>query len=242
MLPMHLRYLCLVLLCTVLPALGCAARRPLPPGGLSIVVLKQDWQELGLGYEAAPALSRLRAVSLVDPLFQAEPGDIDAYRWSSETLLLTPHATSRLLEALTRSSERQEGIKKLNALKESLGDGNALAHALYVRGFVVLLGEERMYGGIFLDGSSQMAIGFPVARAELDDGRAVLHFLPVHLPFFETDPAADPKAGDDHPGDVPAPMMDHFRAQAMAPKAVENRKLLQDPRIRAWLAAAGRLR
>ena len=108
--------------------------------------------------------------------------------------------------------------------------------------FVVLLGHERVYGGIFLDGESQMAIDFPVARVRVEHKRAVFHFLPVHFPFYETDPAVDPMAGDDRPGDVPTSMMDHFRQAAMTETAVKNRKLLQDPRIRAWLTAAGKLR
>src|SRR4051794_16456947 len=63
-------------------------------------------------------------------------------------------------------------------------------------------GQERGYGGSFLDGESQMAIDFPVARVRVEDKRAVLHFLPVHLPFYETDPTVDPTAGDDRPRDV----------------------------------------
>jgi hypothetical protein len=231
----------LTLLLAMVPV-GCASLRPLPPGGLSLVVFKSDWHELRLGYEAAPALSTLRSVSLADPLFRAEPADVEEYRWSTETLVLTSSATSRLVAALSRTSARQEGIEKLNGLKESLGDHNLLSHALYVRPFVVLLGQERVYGGIFLDGESQMAIDFPVARVRLEDKRAVLHFLPVHLPFYETDPGVDPTAGDDRPRDVPGEMMDHFRRAAMSEIAVENRKLLQDPRIRSWLAAAGKLR
>jgi hypothetical protein len=222
--------------------IGCASPRPLPPGGLSFVVLKSDWHELRLGYKAAPALTALRTTSLADPLFQAEPADVEEYRWSTETLVLTSAATSRLVDALSRVATRQEEIEKLNSLKESLGDRNALSHALYVRPFVVLIGQERVYGGIFLDGESQMAIDFPVARVRVEKKRAVLHFLPVHLPFYETDPVADPTAGDDRPRDVPDSMMDHFRKVAMTETAVENRKLLQDQRIRSWLVAVGKLR
>jgi hypothetical protein len=36
--------------------------------------------------------------------------------------------------------------------------------------------------------------------------------------------------------------MDHFRKVAMTETAVENRKLLQDQRIRSWLVAVGKLR
>jgi hypothetical protein len=220
-------------------AAGCAS---LPPGGVSLVVLKPDWHELRLGYAAGPALSALRSASLADPLFRAEPSDIEEYRWSTETLVLSARATSRLVDALSRASARQEGIEKLNRLKESLGDDNLLSHALDVRPFVVLVGEERVYGGIFLDPPSQMAIDFPVARVGMTGGRAVLHFLPVHLPFYETDPAVDATAGNGAPADVPGQMMDHFRDAAMSPTAVENRALLQDGRIRAWLSAAGKLR
>ena len=69
----------------------------------------------------------------------------------------------------------------------------------------------------------------------------MIHFLPLHLPFFNTDPAVDAKAGGDRPGDVPSDMTDYFCKWAMGPDAVENRKLLQDSRIHQWLAAAGKL-
>jgi hypothetical protein len=112
----------------------------------------------------------------------------------------------------------------------------------YRRPFVMLLNGERMYGGIFLDAPSQMAIAFPVARCAVEGKRCVIHFLPVQLSFFNTDPAADAKAGGDHPADVPSEMMDHFRKSAIEPEAVENRKLLQDSRIHSWLSTAGKLR
>jgi hypothetical protein len=222
-------------------AVGCAAR-PLPPGGISLVVLRPDWHELRLGYEAGPALSTLRSAPLDDALFQADPADVEEYRWSTATLVLTRRATSRLLDALARSAARQEGIEKLNRLKESLGEDDALGRALYVRPFVVLVGRERIYGGIFLDSPSQMAIDFPVARIQLAGARAELHFLPVHLPFCDTDPAVDATAKERRPADVPSQMMDQAQQAATSPTAVENRALLQDPRIRAWLSAAGKLR
>ena len=104
----------------------------------------------------------------------------------------------------------------------------------------MLVGEERIYGGIFLDAVSQMPIDFPVVRCAMEDERSC-DSLPSSSPAcFNTDPAVDAKAGGDRPGDVPSDMTDYFCKWAMGPHAVENRKLLQDSRIHQWLAAAGK--
>jgi hypothetical protein len=90
--------------------------------------------------------------------------------------------------------------------------------------------------------SAHAAIDLSVASVRVEDKRAVLHFLPIHLSFNETNPAVDSTAGEDRPRDVPGEMMDQFRQAAMAETAVKNRRLLQDSRIRAWLTAAGKLK
>ncbi|MBI5536293.1 MAG: hypothetical protein HY898_26460 [Deltaproteobacteria bacterium] len=207
-----------------------------------LIVLAQDWDALRLGYAAQPALATLQSVPLDAPLFKSEPEDLEAYTWNTSTLVFTRSATERWIEAVAQANERKGGLAKLNRLKESLGMGSALERALYLRAFVVMVGQERIYGGVFLDAPSQMAIGFPVARVEIEQGRGVLHFLPLHLPFFQSDPASDSDAGQDAPRDVPSGMINHFRTAAMAPAAIENRRLLQDPRIRECLEAAGKLR
>ena len=229
-----------LLLALPLVALGCKPRER--GDGVRLTILKQDWEELHLGYQPGPALAGLAAASLADPLFEVEPDDIAEYRTATETLVLTPAATSRLVQALAQARPRSEGVRDLNALKERLGHADALESALYIRAFVVRVGETRIYGGIFLDPPSQMAIQFPVARVGLEDGKAVFHFLPVHLPFLRTDPGVDASAGGDRPGDVPAVMVDDFRKQGMSPLAVTNRQLIQYPRIRGALRAAGKLR
>ena len=236
--------LTLALLMTV-PAAAQPAPAP-PRAGFALVVLKKDWEQLHLGYAGGPALAQLRTVALDDALFTAEAGDLEEYRWASSTAVLTPAATARLMDALAGSGPRAEGIRRLSALKGKLGHGNELDRALYTRAFVVLLGGERLYGGIFLDPPSQMAIGFPVARAAAEDGRCVIHFLPVHLPFFDVDPVGDGGAkgagGTPDGGEVPKGMTEHFRNAAMEPTAVEHRKLLRDARLRAWLERAGKLK
>ncbi|MBI4956372.1 MAG: hypothetical protein HY908_30425 [Myxococcales bacterium] len=241
-------------LALALGACGEGGRRDAAPASVApttmevstvrLVILKAGWDELGLGYEAGPALARLRTAPLEPALFTLEVADLAAYRSGSHAFVLTPEGTARLIAALAATPDaRLAGVRKLAALKAKLGMGNAVGRALYTRAFVVLAGAERVYGGIFLDAPSQMAIDFPVARVAAEDERLVLRMLPLHLPFFESDPGAAPapRADDGAGYGAPSGMIDAFRSAAASPLAVENRALLDDPRLRAALERAGKL-
>jgi hypothetical protein len=227
-----------------------SSRSAAAPAGFRLVILKQSWGSLGLGYQHETSWAKLRSVSLADALLTITAEDLESYEWATQSLTLTENATRRLVAALPSATRREEGAEKLTALTERLGWGSAVERALYTRPFVVLLGDERLYGGIFLDPPSQMAIDFPVARCSGGNDRVVFRLLPVHLPFFDVDPGADQAAppGDlltrDHgPVDeVPSAMLDSFRRAGRSPHACAMRALIRDDRIRADLVRAGKLR
>lgn len=239
----------LAILPLVMSAASVAAPTP-EPAGFRLVILQQSWGKLSLGYKSAPAFSRLRETSLADALITLAGSDIESYEWDTQTIRLTDAASRRLLAALPNAEQREKGVQALTALTESLGWGNPVERALYTRAFVVLLGDERLYGGVFLDPPSQMGIDFPVARCRIERGRIVFSLLPVQLPFFDVDPGVDEtpakekRLTQDHgPVDeVPSEILEHFQNTARAPHACAMRALIRDPRIREAVARHGVLR
>ncbi len=214
------------------------------------MILNESPGSRGLGYKHETAWAHLRSVSLAEALITLTACDLDSYEWDTQSLTLSRSASRRLLAALPSAARREDGVEKLVALTEELGWGNEIERALKGRSFVVLLGEERLYGGIFLDPPSQMPIEFPVARCTRADGRIVFRLLPVHLPFFAVDPGVDQPAPtrdlltrEYGPVDkeVPTTMLDAFREDARSPHACAMRALIRDDRIRADLVRAGTL-
>jgi hypothetical protein len=206
------------------------------PGKLELVVLKGDWSSLGWRYQEPP-----RPAADAERLFTAAGADIDTYTWSSQALTLTVAASARLEQALTGVAP---SVPKLSALKESLGEGNSLDRVLYLHGFFVALDGEPLYWGIFLDPPSQMAIEFPVLRVQRHESKIVFHILPVHLPFFESDPipSASTSATSPEAREVPGTMLDVFHEQAQRPLAAAFRARIRDERVRLALEKNGSLR
>jgi predicted amidohydrolase YtcJ len=212
-----------------------------PASRLELVVLKGRLLSPSVNWHYTdpprPDLERER-------LFAAGLADLDSYDWPAQGFTLTADATQRLLEALGQEPGPGTSIEKLNALKARLGHGNDFERVLYLWRFCIALDGEPMYWGIFLDPPSQMAIQFPVLRSRLEDGKAVFHVLPIHLPFYNADPvqadAGDAAAREYR--DVPKGMMETFRELADSPTAAEFRRRIRDERIRQALERAGKLR
>ena len=214
-----------------------------------MVILRQSWSSMALGYQHEAAWGKLRVAPLGDALATITSGDIDSYDWQTQALRLTVEASRQIVAALPKAAGREAGAQALMALEERLGWGNPVERALYTRPFVVLLGDEPMYGGIFLDPPSQMGIDYPVARCTIERGHVVFHLLPMQLPFFDVDPGASESAPTSDlvtrnhgpVSEVPPAMLDSFRKLAVSPHARAMRALIQDPRIREDLLGAGKL-
>ncbi|MCI0399334.1 MAG: hypothetical protein L0332_25565 [Chloroflexi bacterium] len=214
-----------------------------------LVILKQSWQELKLGYSYESAWPALTAVDRANSLFTIGLAEMESYHWSQQTITLTQEATNGLIDALAQAGQLKEDAAALKALEASLGWGNPVERALYTRGFVATLNGEPLYGGIFLNAVSQMAIDYPVIRVELAQGRAVLHLLPIHVPFFTTDPLA----GESTPAEeivapeargdwiqFPDAMKSAFLETAGSQKAEAFRALIRDVRIQEIVEQAGK--
>lgn len=212
-----------------------------------LIVLNQDWHDLQLGYKYITAQPNLNAADKSNPLFTIGLAEIESYDWTWQAITLTPDATTRLIDVLPISDK--DGVRSLIALKESLGWGNPLENALYIHSFVVMVNDEMLYGGIFLDPMSQMAIDFPVIRISLVNGQAVLYLLPVHIPFVNYDPLAGTATVDSAINEVVegdwSQFPDDFKSGIMSfgktPTAILFRGLIRNTQIRDALLAADKL-
>ncbi len=214
-----------------------------------LIILNEDWHDLQLRYEYNTAYPNLTAADKSNPLFTIGLAEIESYDWTWQAITLTPDATTRLIDALPLSDK--DGVRSLIALKESLGWGNPLENALYIHPFVVMVNDEMLYGGIFLDPMSQMAIDFPVIRISLVNGQAVLYLLPVHIPFVNYDPFAfagttnvDSAINEVVEGDW-SQFSDEFKSAAMSsgktPTAVLFRGLIRNTQIKDLMITADKL-
>ncbi len=210
-----------------------------PPPPFELVILKGRWDGVQWRYKEPP-----RPDTRAERFFTAGIADIEAYRWSTQAFTLGAEATQRLLQALAEAPGPGGSVRKLDALKASLGHGNGLERALYLYRFFVAVDGEPLYWGIFLDPPSQMAIDYPVMRSAVREEKAVFHVLPIHLPFYASDPgAAGPETSAAREArEVPSGMMEHFKKAAEAPLAVAFRQRIRDERIRRMFDDAGRLR
>jgi hypothetical protein len=214
-----------------------------------LIVLTEDWWDLQLGYTYETALPNLEDADLSDPLFVIDMNQIESYDWTRQAITLTEEASSLLIDALPLTAEQRDGVRELTQLKESLGWGNPVENALYIHGFVVQVDGEFLYGGIFLDPMSQMAIDYPVIRSEIVDGKVIFHLLPIHIPFVTYDPVpsesttwdeaiADEMMGDwgQFSNDTKAALMGF----ADSADARSFRQLIRDPHLYDILMAANK--
>jgi hypothetical protein len=156
-----------------------------------LVILRSDLSDLklGFGFTYENAFPKLKAAGSASALFVVGTDQIETYRWATQSITLTDEGTRGLLAALEPPEQLKESVRGSNSLRARLGWGDRLDHGLYTKGFLVALGGEALYGGIFLDATSQRPIQFPVIRAFLNPaGRARFNLLPVHVPFFRQDP------------------------------------------------------
>lgn len=162
-----------------------------------MLVLKKRWGDLKLGYDYEQAFPRLKSSAAGNVLCTIGEGEIESYDWKRQTITLTAGATDGLVKALSSGKGVKPEIEALNDLKKKAGMSNALELSLYTRGFLVTSNGKALYGGIFLDAMSQMAINYPVIRAGVDGDRAFLSILPIHIPFVTSDPAPEGKIDTD---------------------------------------------
>lgn len=238
--------------------LACALNQPAHPPAPAedvwqLIIFRQGWNELQLGYAAAPAQTTLFALDTQAALFVVSLSEIAAYDWERQTLVLTSTASTALAQTLADDGGARADVEVLTDFYESLGWGSAVSRSLYTRAFIVMVEGEPVYGGIFLDAVSQMAINYPVARVSNEGDQLVLALLPIHIPFAETDPVGS--SGELGMVDVPEvaaadiarlEQNDNFfstwmQEVALSENAVQFRQMIRTETIRASLDESGKL-
>ncbi len=160
-----------------------------PASSFKVIILRETWLNLRLGYEGDFAQATLRSADISNPVLVLGEDQIEKYDWDLQTITLSKGATDDLGSALAKiDAIGPDEIEKLKDLKENLGWGNPIERALYIHPFIVQVDHRFKYGGIFLDAISQMGIDFPVARVTVSDGKAIIALLPTHIPFVMIDP------------------------------------------------------
>lgn len=224
-------------------------RQSTPKTDFKIIILKENWFDLEIGYEAEKAQSALSSADISKPVFIISKDQIEKYDWDLQTITLTSNATNELGEALSNIGANSTGIEKLNNLKESLGWGNSIERALYIHPFIVQVDNQFEYGGIFLDATSQMAINFPIARVTISEGKVVMALLPTHIPFVMIDPIdgsgnlRQPVIADEAKYDIQ--QLDDFFSDwstelATSATSEKFRAIIRDEKIRLIFEAAGK--
>ena len=111
--------------------------------GFRLHVLTLVWTDLRHRYRMDEVWPELACADLRNPAFVFTETDLRAYDWDHQEIWLNQPAIDRFVHA--RPDQRSWSIP---------------AHA-----FVVTLGEERLYGGVFYDEHGAAAIRFPVIHA-----------------------------------------------------------------------------
>lgn len=134
------------------------------PAAFHFYILHDTWNSLKLKYELQPAWATLQQVYTTTTAFDIGVEAIEAYDWSEQKITLTSEASSGLIAALAKSDAARLHPETM----------------LDMRAFVVTLGDEPIYGGIFLMPMSAMGIKFPVVYTNYQDNRLSFTMRPTH--------------------------------------------------------------
>jgi hypothetical protein len=241
---------CLIVL--TLPALASTVSAASAPSSdrFQLVILKQDWYDLKLGYNYTEALPVLRSANAADRLFVIRTNDIESYRWTGQSIALTAEGTARLIQILPRVEDLKGPIRAMHKVKMEHGWGNPIETALHLKGFLAMADDRVIYGGIFLEPMSQMAIAYPVIRPGMVDGKAMLHLMPVQIPFVAYDPVSNEGAAWDRAiapegardwVQFPEEMKSRFVSFGTRQEAIEFRQIIRNLNVREIMQQAGKL-
>jgi hypothetical protein len=218
---------------------------------VEIVILKEDWFDLKLGYTYAQALPILKSAKTADTLFIIGMSDIESYHWTQQSITLTKEATDKLMRALPEDRDLKKHVQYMTKVKKERGWGNLIEPALHLKGFLVTCNDELIYAGIFLEPMSEVASGYPVIRPRMSERKAVLNMLPVQLPFVAYDPnsndiavwtAAIAPEGVKTWSQFPIAMKSKFINIGANQEAVEFRKIIRNEKIREIMKNTSKLR
>ena len=149
-----------------------------PTDSFHLVFIRGDEQDrtgqFRLGHTYAEAFPKLKSAGTANAFFVIGMDQIETYDWDTQSITLTSEGTKDLA-ALEPSEVFKDEVRDMTMMER-------LRWGVWDKGFLILVGEEPVYGGIFLDAMSQRPIRFPVIRVTLTpDKKARLNLLPVHV-------------------------------------------------------------
>jgi len=218
------------------------------PGGAPAGVIEIAWLDASLDDADWPrgypdVLHRLSLARANGPRCRVTEHDIVAWDWTAQAITLSAESTRRVIDSLPTDGELSDTVREMMRMHAGLGWGSAIGLRLHTRGFLVSLNGQPLYGGVCLEPASERAVGWPVLRSSIADGRAVFHVLPVHLPFLLVDPGGPtreitpdmiaPEARADWP--MPAVIARHAYGEVAARFA----HVLRDSRLHDAVKACG---
>ncbi len=218
------------------------SRERWPTDSFHLVIFCGDEQDrtghFRLGRTYGEAFPKLKSSGAEAAFFVIGMDQIETYDWDTQSITLTLEATKGLA-ALEPPEVLKNEVREM-PLRERL------VWATSEKGFLALVGEEPIYGGIFVDPMSQRSIDFPVLRVSLTpDKKARLNLLPIHVPFFMQDPAS---------GETLAPEMRHDWQQFSqetkqlvgsygdTQTAKDFRKVIRNNSVREIMQKSGKIR
>ncbi len=202
-------------------------------------------------HEYGEILPSLQAARLQESLFTVCIDDIESYNWERQELTLTQKTSMALVEVLPLNKKDREETETMIRQKASPGWAGPLELVLNLHRFAVKMGGELIYGGIFLEPTSQRPISYPVLRVAIVEGRIRFSVLPLHIPFLTFDPglreartwddAIAPQAKGDWIRLTDEIKRGFFEKGIRSSYADSFRKLIHDPYIRALMEKSGKL-
>ncbi len=218
---------------------------------VQIVILKEDWFDLKLGYAYAQALPLLKSATIKDSLFLIGMDDIESYHWTRQSITLTKEATGKLIRALPEERDLKKHVQYMAKVKKERGWGNRTEAALHLKGFLVICDDELLYAGIFLEPMSEIAAGYPVIRPGMSENKAIFYLLPVQIPFVAYDPVSNDIAvwtaaiapeGEKAWAQFPVEVKSSIMSIGNKKEAIEFRKIIRNENVRGTMENAGKLR
>jgi hypothetical protein len=211
------------------------------PRRFRLEILMADWEDLERAQDwerAWPLLSKAAGKALLS----IDERDVAAYDWQAQRIVLRPEASSRLLAAAQKLPDMPERLYKLRALWST----DDLLEIVDHRGFVVSLDGRPIYGGIFLNKSSNLSMDYPVIHSAMDgDRRIVLRLSPIQFSFGSLwdDGTGDALESPAHPAvrELRAAFPDALKN--MSPEEREEietfKRLILDARVKELFAGLG---
>jgi hypothetical protein len=145
---------------------ACSKLKAVGKDSFRIYILQDNWSDLNLGYELEESWPILEKADLNKTIRVITPDDIQAYNWSTQTITLTRKASTPFNE---------------------LPYETKLDISNFQPAFVVVLNDQRLYGGCIITSGTAKGLHFPVILTDLGSNPVVFTIRPYLYPFLRYD-------------------------------------------------------